>query len=181
MIKSALFFAAAALVMGVFAPSLFLEVGSGVVGRATPTPGVAAPVAVRPSDAGAGGVSSFREASIAADAVGQYHADAVIEGAPVEMMVDTGATLVAITADTARRLGVVADPAQPKWRMNTANGVTEAEPVTLRRVSIGSIDIDDVQAVVMPQGASNANLLGESFLRRLTSVEQREGVLLLKQ
>jgi aspartyl protease family protein len=65
--------------------------------------------------------------------------------------------------------------------MNTANGVALANPVTLRSVSLGAIYMDDVLAVVMPPGASSVNLLGASFLKRLVSVEQRDGLLVLRQ
>jgi predicted aspartyl protease len=41
--------------------------------------------------------------------------------------------------------------------------------------------MDDVRAVVMPPGAGTADLLGASFLKRLVSVEQRDGVLVLRQ
>jgi predicted aspartyl protease len=41
--------------------------------------------------------------------------------------------------------------------------------------------MDDVLAVVMPAGASSINLLGASFLKRLVSVEQRGGMLVLRQ
>ncbi len=48
----------------------------------------------------------YREASIAADRGGQYRATALVEGQDVDVMVDTGATVVALTAETASRLGV---------------------------------------------------------------------------
>jgi aspartyl protease family protein len=96
-------------------------------------------------------------------------------------MVDTGATVVALTSETAARLGVALDPARPRWRMSTANGIALASPVTLHSVSLGAIYMGDVQAVVMPPGASTINLLGASFLKRLVSVEQRNGVLVLRQ
>jgi aspartyl protease family protein len=65
--------------------------------------------------------------------------------------------------------------------MNTANGVAFASPVTLRSISLGAIYMGDVQAVVMPPGASSVNLLGASFLKRLVGVEQRGGMLVLRQ
>jgi aspartyl protease family protein len=181
MFKNAVLFAAMALILGLSAPSLFLESGARIVARAPPKPTVAAPVAPAAAEAGAEIDSGFRQASIAADAAGQYRASARIEGQEVDVLVDTGASVVAITAETAERLGVVADPYAPKWRMNTANGVTVASPVMLRSVSLGSIEMTDVQAVIMPPGASASNLLGASFLKRLASVEQRDSVLLLKQ
>ncbi len=68
-----------------------------------------------------------------------------------------------------------------KLRMNTANGVSAVSPVVLGRVTLGSIDMNDVEAVVMPPGTGTADLLGASFLKRLASVEQRNGMLVLRQ
>jgi len=169
MLKNALIFATAALVIAFCAPSFLPQ---GAVRVAAPAP--AAPPA-RPANAG------DREASIPADAVGQFHANASIDGQEVDVLVDTGATMVALTAETATRLGVFADPAAAKLRTHTANGDALVTPVILREVSLGSIDMSDVEAVVMAPGAGAANLLGASFLKRLASVEQRDGVLVLRQ
>jgi aspartyl protease family protein len=125
--------------------------------------------------------SNYREATIAADRGGQYRTKVLIEGQDVDVMVDTGATVVALSAETAARLGVTIDRSQPRWRMTTANGVVFANPVTLKAVSLGAIYMPDVEAVVMPPGASSSNLLGASFLKRLVSVEQRDGMLVLRQ
>jgi len=179
MLKNALIFATAALTIAFAAPS-FID---GLGGRAAPN----SPAAVAAAPAGVATVAAadadpaYRAASIAADARGQYRARALIEGQDVDVMIDTGATVVALTAETAARLGVALDPSRPRWRMNTANGVALANPVTLRSVSLGAIYMDDVQAVVMPPGAATINLLGASFLKRLVSVEQRGGMLVLRQ
>jgi aspartyl protease family protein len=183
MFKNAVLFAAMALILGLAAPSLFLESGAHIVAPVPAKPTLAPPVspAAAAAEDGAEADSGFRQASIAADPAGQYRASVLIEGQPVDVLVDTGASVVAITAETAERLGVVADPYGPKWRMNTANGVSVALPVTLRSDTLGSIEMTDVQAVIMPPSAGASNLLGASFLKRLASVEQRDSVLLLRQ
>ncbi len=183
MLKNALIFAIAALTFAFAAPSFLVAPDGGVApgarsAAADATTPPAAPVA---TVAAASPAAGYRAASIAADAGGQYRARALIEGQDVDVMVDTGATVVALTAETAARLGVALDPSRPRWRMNTANGVALASPVTLRSVSLVAIYMDDVQAVVMPPGASSINLLGASFLKRLVSVEQRGGTLVLRQ
>jgi aspartyl protease family protein len=172
MLKNALIFATAAVIIGLSAPSFFTQSAAPVVAPAPP-----APVATHAAAAN----SDDREASIAADAVGQFHAKASIEGQEVEVLVDTGATMVALTAETAERLGVFVDPAAPKVRTRTANGDSLVSPVVLRDVSLGSIEMNDVEAVVMPAGAGGDNLLGASFLKRLAGVEQRDGALALRQ
>lgn len=188
MLRNALLFAFAAVIVGASVPTLFPSVARFFAAQDVPRE--AAPAASVTYAASAGevrgpavtrGDSGFGEASIAADAGGQFRTSALIEGQPVDMIVDTGATLVAISAETAARLGVYADPTAPKWRVNTANGVSFVSPVTLRQISLGGIEMDNVQAIVMPSGATTMNLLGASFLKRLASVEQRDGMLLLKQ
>jgi aspartyl protease family protein len=185
MLKNALIFAIAALTIAFAAPSLIVGLGGGAAtgGPASvavaPAPAALATVAVAAAAADPG--PGYRAASIAADAGGQYRARALIEGQDVDVMIDTGATVVALTSETAARLGVALDPSRPRWKMNTANGVALASPVTLRSVSLGAIYMDDVQAVVMPPGAATINLLGASFLKRLVSVEQRGGMLVLRQ
>jgi aspartyl protease family protein len=181
MLKNALIFAIASLTIAFAAPSFMVGLG-GPAAPGAPSPALvaaapAAPATVTAADPAPG----YREASIVADAGGQYRARALIEGQDVDVMIDTGATVVALTSETAARLGVAPDPARPRWKMNTANGVAFASPVTLRSVSLGAIYMGDVQAVVMPPGASSVNLLGASFLKRLVSVEQRGGMLVLRQ
>ena len=181
MLKNALIFAIAALTIAFAAPSWMGAPTGGVALDANvPAPLAAAPVTPA-TVAAADPAPSYREASITADAGGQFRAKALIEGQDVDVMIDTGATVVTLTSETAARLGVALDPARPRWNMNTANGIVLANPVTLRSVSLGAIYMGDVQAVVMPPGASSVNLLGASFLKRLVSVEQRNGMLVLRQ
>jgi aspartyl protease family protein len=184
MLKNALIFAIAAITAAFAAPSLIVAPGGGGA-RGVPARDAVA-VAVAPAAPATLAEAeptapSYREASIAADPGGQYRAKALIDGQDVDVMIDTGATVVALTAETAARLGVTIEPSRPRWKMNTANGVAFASPVTLRSVGLGAIYMDDVLAVVMPAGASSINLLGASFLKRLVSVEQRGGMLVLRQ
>ncbi len=182
MLKNALIFAIAALTIAFAAPSLMVGLG-GRASPGAPSPALVAPAPAAPATVAAAAESApgYRAGAIAADAGGQYRARALIEGQDVNVMIDTGATVVALTSETAARLGVAIDPSRPRWKMNTANGVAFANPVTLRSVSLGEIYMGDVQAVVMPPGASSINLLGASFLKRLVSVEQRGGMLVLRQ
>jgi aspartyl protease family protein len=124
--------------------------------------------------------SGFRETSLGADSKGQYIADALVNGMPVRMMVDTGASFVALSASTAARLELVPGPGD-KMRIKTANGETTAAPVMLDALSLGGIYMNDVEALVLAPDAGEVNLLGASFLKRLVSVEQRDGLLILRQ
>ena len=96
------------------------------------------------------------------------------------MLVDTGATMVVISAQLADRIGLSVESGK-KWRMHTANGDTLATETTLASLDLGSIYMTDVPALIADRSAGDVNLLGASFLRRLASVEQRNGTLFLRQ
>ncbi len=122
----------------------------------------------------------YREESLQADVRGQYAADALVDGLPVRMLVDTGASDVFVSASMAARLGLVPSGGRPR-AIKTANGVSTATPAVLRHLSFGALYMNDVEALILTPDAGEVNLLGESFLRRLVSVEQRDGVLILRQ
>jgi aspartyl protease family protein len=124
--------------------------------------------------------SGYREALLEADQRGQYAAGVLVNGAPVRMLIDTGASDVCISASTARRLGL-SPSGGPKRVMQTANGQSTALPTVLRSVSLGGLYVSDVEALILTPDAGEVNLLGESFLKRLVSVEQRNGTLVLRQ
>ena len=124
--------------------------------------------------------SGYREALLKADERGQYAGEALIDGSPVRMLVDTGASDVFVSASTAARLGLV--PSAGRKRMiQTANGQSTATPAVLRSLSLGGLCMNDVEALILAREAGEINLLGESFLKRLVSVEQRQGMLILRQ
>jgi aspartyl protease family protein len=123
--------------------------------------------------------SGYREALLEADQRGQYATGVLVNGTPVQMLVDTGASHVCISASTARRLGL--SPSGGKRMMQTANGQSTALPTVLRNVSLGGLYVSDVEALILTPDAGEVNLLGESFLKRLASVEQRNGTLVLRQ
>lgn len=102
-----------------------------------------------------------------ADASGHYMVDGSVDGRPVRFIVDTGATRVALSAETARRIGLAVDKSAFTALTRTANGTVAAAPVRLDEVRIGAARIADVDALVLPAGALDVDLLGMSFLSRL--------------
>ena len=124
--------------------------------------------------------SGYREALLEADQRGQYAAEVSINGVPVRMLIDTGATEVCVSASTARRLGLSPSGGR-KLLIQTANGQSTASPTILRSVSLDGLYMNDVEALILAPEAGEVNLLGESFLKRLVSVEQRNGTLVLRQ
>lgn len=118
---------------------------------------------------------------LAADMSGHFQADLEINGRRVDAMVDTGATVVAMSHEDARRAGIMLSSKDYTHRVRTANGIARVAPVTLSRVRLGDIIIRNVQGVVSEQGAMNGTLLGMSFLSRLSRFEIREGRLILQE
>lgn len=133
------------------------------------------------------GVQSDRPSSHGGSAVelqagqnGHFHTDAEINGRGVEVMVDTGASIVALTWEDAERAGIFVRDRDFTHRVSTANGVARVAPVTLDRISIGDITVRNVQGVVSERGALSVTLLGMSFLSRLERVDMRSGTLILE-
>jgi aspartyl protease family protein len=136
----------------------------------------AEPVSERQDVPATGGV-----VSLPAGAYGHFETEADVNGRPVDVMVDTGASLVALTYDDAERLGIYVNPRDFTHVAKTANGTARVAPVTISRISIGGITVRDVPAVVSERGKSERSLLGMSFLGRLSRVEMRGGTLVLQE
>jgi len=111
---------------------------------------------------------------------GHFITDAKINGRSVKVMVDTGASMVAMTYEDAERAGIYLNHSDFTHRVNTANGVARVAPVTLHSVSIGSIKVRNVRAAVSERGRLQTTLLGMTFLSRLDRVDMRQGELILK-
>ncbi len=122
-----------------------------------------------------------RSVTIRPDAFGQFHVEGQVDGRRIEFIVDTGASYVSIPEQEAERLGYHPSQREYTLRMQTANGVGRAAPVRLDMVEVGGIMVRNVDAVVMPDGASRLSLLGMSFLSRLHRFESRDGRLVLEE
>lgn len=116
-----------------------------------------------------------------ADPRGHFNADLQVNGGRVAMMVDTGASIIALTHEDAQRAGVYPNPADFKIPISTANGSIGAAPVRLREVRLDRIVVRDVDAVVLPPGKLKTSLLGMSFLQRLSGFNVANNTLVLRQ
>ncbi|MBX5047740.1 retropepsin-like aspartic protease family protein [Rhizobium lentis] len=116
-----------------------------------------------------------------ADAQGHYTGSFKINGKPVQGLIDTGATYVALNETLARRLGYTANQLDFRYGVNTANGQTKAAHVMLDRVEIGGIRVRNVEAFVLRDDALTTTLVGMSFLQKLASYSVADGSLSLKQ
>lgn len=111
---------------------------------------------------------------------GHYWALAQVNGRPVRVLVDTGATLVALTATDALRLGFDGSDLVYSQKVMTAKGEARAAPVTLSAVSVAGAQLNDVQALVIENGL-DTSLLGMTFLGRLSRFEATKTGLILQQ
>ncbi len=126
-------------------------------------------------------VSLSGEEKIEMNSQGHFISEFRMNGRPVEAMVDTGATIVAITKSTARQLGILLVPADFTYQVSTANGTVKVAKAMIATVEIGSIRVRNVEAAVLDDRSLPGTLLGMSFLRQLKSFEVADGELILKQ
>lgn len=118
--------------------------------------------------------------TVAADYRGHYVVHPSIDNLRIKMLVDTGASVVALTAKDARALGIQPSSADYKMTLNTANGTVRGARVNLREVRLGAILVRNVEAVVLPEGALSMSLLGTSFLGKLKGYEVQTGRMVLR-
>jgi aspartyl protease family protein len=112
---------------------------------------------------------------------GQFNVDGRIDGRRMEFVVDTGASVVALTMRDASRVGLHPVHRDFTVEVHTANGVVRAAPARLQSLEIGDLVVYDVSALVLPEDALRENLLGMSFLSKLQRVEMSAGRLVLEQ
>ena len=106
-----------------------------------------------------------------ADNQGHFYATGSVNGAAVRFLVDTGATMVSLGANDARRIGLDFNRGQ-KSMTQTANGQTMVSKVKLDTVRIGDVTLHNVDALIHQTEMPMA-LLGMSFLNRMEM--QRDG------
>lgn len=112
--------------------------------------------------------ASGTDAQVVKGADGHYWAEASIDGKAVRVLVDTGASVVALTRADALRLGVDPEPEAFTGKVQTASGVVRAAPVQLKTISVAGARVDRVEALVVEQGLEYS-LLGMSYLGRLSA------------
>jgi len=122
-----------------------------------------------------------RSVVISRDGRGHFQVEGRVDGRQLDFMVDTGASVIALTESDAARLGIHPSHTEFSAQVRTANGTVRAAPVNLDMVEVGDIVVRDVPAVVLPDEALSGNLLGLSFLSRLRRFEYAEGKLVLEQ
>jgi aspartyl protease family protein len=170
-----------------FAPFVVITIAIGAaVGWLGPDPadGAAAPAAA-PHEAEAAQLAALQqeqwltgEFAIPRADDGHFYAEVSVDGTSVTMLVDTGATMIALTGDDAEAMGIVWNDADVKPVARGASGEVHGVSVTLDSVQLGDFEARGVAAVVIPEGLG-ISLLGQSFLSRIERVEMEQDRMVL--
>ena len=111
---------------------------------------------------------------------GHYYLLAEVNGAPIRVVVDTGATDIVLSRRDARAAGLNPDDLAFLGQANTANGVVRTAPVRLDSIAVGDIRDTGLRAVVN-DGDLHESLLGMSYLHRFSTIQISDGMLVLQR
>lgn len=128
---------------------------------------VPAPTVLRPS--------TIHSLVYRADPRGHFLITANVNGTPIRLLVDTGASLVFLTQQDARTIGISQSELVFDRTVETGNGPAQAAPLLLREIRIAQLSLGNVQAAVIEH--LGQSVLGMSFLDRLKGFSMREGAL----
>ncbi|MBX3514282.1 MAG: TIGR02281 family clan AA aspartic protease [Xanthobacteraceae bacterium] len=117
---------------------------------------------------------------VARNTNGDFNVRAQVNGAPLAMLIDTGASSVVLTVEAARAAGLPVDLLKYDITIETAKGRSHAASVVLDQIRIGNIVERRVPALIVRQGDLRMSLLGMSFLQRLDSFELRGQQMVLR-
>ena len=121
------------------------------------------------------------DVTLKAGSGGHFETSADVNGRSIDVLVDTGATAVALTYEDAERAGLFLSPSDFTARASTANGIAKIAPVTIESITIGSITVRNVNGNVAERGKLQRSLLGMSFLGRISRVDMRAKTLVLHE
>jgi len=110
-----------------------------------------------------------------------FIANGDVNGQSLEMLVDSGAATIVLRQSDAEKAGIDIRHLAFDTPLKTANGTSYLAPVQLKSVRVGQVSVEDVEALVAKPGTLNENLLGMSFLRRLTSYQVAGDFITLRQ
>lgn len=140
----------------------------------------AAPVTVAVATPEPAPSTGSRAAFIDREDDGHFWTRADVSGTQVKFMVDTGASIVALTYFDAQRLGLKPEELDFDSEIRTAGGITYGAPVMLESIRIGKVEIENVNAVIL-RTELEQSLLGMTFLGELNSYEVRQGQMIIRQ
>ena len=109
---------------------------------------------------------------------GHFETDASVNGQSLPFVVDTGADVVALTVEDARRAGLYVDPTSFKVIAEGASGPVRGQDIMLDRIEVNGHIVEHVRAAVL-EGLGR-NLLGQSVLTQLGGVEMTGNKMVLR-
>lgn len=118
------------------------------------------------------------ETRIALARDGHYWLTAQVNGKPVNFMIDTGATLTAVSAEVAERVGLEPRRGGIPLQLNTANGVISAQIATIDELRFGNVAARGLDTVIAPN-LGDTSVIGMNLLSRLKGWRVENGTLIL--
>jgi aspartyl protease family protein len=109
---------------------------------------------------------------------GHFWLRAEVNGVPARFLVDTGATLTAVSAETAERAGLAPRRAGIPIRMQTANGMVDAQLTEIDDLRFGNVAAHGIDAIIAP-GLGPTNVIGMNLLSRLASWRVEDNVMII--
>jgi aspartyl protease family protein len=152
---------------------IFVIFTGGLIGLALPS-GEKEPAKVEAAQAG-----ERKETVLERESNGHFYTHAKVNDRElIHFVVDTGATVVVLTVDDARRLGIPVNPAEFTIVGEGVSGPVRGKDIRLDSVEIDGKRVEDVQAAILE--GSNLSLLGQAYLSRMGEVEMSGDYMVLK-
>ncbi|BEE10930.1 MULTISPECIES: retropepsin-like aspartic protease family protein [Aeromonas] len=120
-------------------------------------------------------VTSSGELLLRADQSGHYRLEGAINGQPVQLLLDTGATRITVPQRVAERLGLTAHGSS---QVNTAAGFIRVGNGTIETLAMGPLTLYDLAIFINPAAAGDEVLVGMNALGRLELVQKERQLLL---
>ena len=155
------------------APAETASAPPAVAEAATPPRASTTPTAPAVASSGWGGETRLKRGES-----GHFFAEALVNGRPVNFVVDTGATTVALTIEDARRIGIAFDPSRFEVIGSGASGAVRGQEVTLQTVSLDGKEVRSLRGAVLD--GLDVSLLGQSFLSRVGTVTMTGDEMILR-
>ncbi|WP_265528095.1 retropepsin-like aspartic protease family protein [Sphingomicrobium marinum] len=109
---------------------------------------------------------------------GHYFADVSVNGRTIDFLVDTGASMVALTEADARKVGISFDRSRFSVIGSGASGPVRGQLVTIDSISLKGKRVRNVRGAVLE--GSDISLLGQSFLNEMRSIEMKDGKMVIR-
>ncbi len=129
-----------------------------------------------PASVGGRGVANGTRIVLTSDSRGHFISQGLINGQAMQFMVDTGATVMAISVAEADRMNLDYKSGAPV-RMSTANGVSQGWRITLNAVRVGDVELTNLDAVIVPASMPYV-LLGNNFLTQFQMTRSNDQMVL---